>query len=514
MRSNCSNSKKSCETRTAQSSASKLSPKLKERTKKFNPKGITRIFVHGLHPYTTKADLLETFEKVCPVKDLEFKKNTKNGKHSGFAFFTAPTPEMAQKLVDSKHVLHGRIIHCDLKHSNVKDQVKNQKRRLFIGGLPPKVKDSELVRTFEEIGEVRAAYTIKELDGTPKAFGFVDFKDFEGAQKALNSQPIFIRGKKIDLKPFSKKKKAEKYKTPQMEYNEFCEKFMAQFSGKQQGQAQMMMYQSMMAQMMMMNGMNYQNRQGGPLQMNHLLSSNNCIGYAPQQINPWSNYPQQKKMANLANEDQFGQKGDQTKEQKKPNIPRRRINYIIQPPGLRPCTEANGLQLNSHVTYREANQQTTMREPESELQKTKELNLTMKEIVSQSNIIQMSYASEQKAQENYRMNLSRRNKAEQRQQLQTVSFDEDELLRLADNRELAGLELKESTETVLSQNYWKIPRKISSTNILEKQSSKQEQNGLENNLSGNHFSISNLRQGSDETFFSSSHFKALKRRIF
>lgn len=167
----------------------------------------TKIFVHGLHPYTTSKDLIDAFIGYCHITDLVFKKNPRTGKHNGYAFFSVPTREIAERLIKEDHLLHGRLIHCDLKHNNVEDQKKNQRRRLFIGGLPRNIKDEELTNIFKKYGKVRAAYSIKDLQGRSKNFGYVDFCDEETALNVLDLKSIRVKDKMVEVKPYVKKKK-------------------------------------------------------------------------------------------------------------------------------------------------------------------------------------------------------------------------------------------------------------------------------------------------------------------
>lgn len=80
------------------------------------------IFVHGLHPFTTREDIIETFSPLCTIHNLQFKRNPITGKHKGYAFFEVEDFETAQKLINMTHILHGRKIHCDFKNSDPEEK--------------------------------------------------------------------------------------------------------------------------------------------------------------------------------------------------------------------------------------------------------------------------------------------------------------------------------------------------------------------------------------------------------
>jgi RNA recognition motif-containing protein len=67
-------------------------------------------------------------------------------------------------------------------------------KKLYVGGLPYSVTDSELQRMFEPHGTVRSAQVIMDRDtGRSKGFGFVEMPNDQEAQAAiaaLNGQMV------------------------------------------------------------------------------------------------------------------------------------------------------------------------------------------------------------------------------------------------------------------------------------------------------------------------------------
>lgn len=170
----------------------------------FTPSSTTEIFVHGLHPQTTSQDLLSAFSPYCLIKDIMFKRDPLTGKHGGFAFFKVQSAGLAKKLIKAKHTILGRRIHCDIKTNTLHQQKKNQKKRVFIGGIPRSTTDDELIGLFSKFGPVRAAYSIKDSKGKPKNYGYVDFESTDSARLAVENSPIYYKGRKIDLRPYQK----------------------------------------------------------------------------------------------------------------------------------------------------------------------------------------------------------------------------------------------------------------------------------------------------------------------
>ncbi len=72
--------------------------------------------------------------------------------------------------------------------------------KLFVGGISWNLRDEDLKKAFEEIGEVLEAVIIMDRDtGKSKGFGFVTMKTAEDAKKAIAE----MNGKELDGKPLT-----------------------------------------------------------------------------------------------------------------------------------------------------------------------------------------------------------------------------------------------------------------------------------------------------------------------
>lgn len=164
-------------------------------------KGV-RIFVHGLHPFTSKKDIIDGFSNTAAIYDVEFKSDRKTGKHRGYAFFSVRSKDIAERLIQKSHLIYGRKVHCDFKQVALENKIQNQKRRLFVGGLQSWATDQQITSFFENYGPVRAAYSIKTLDGRSKGFGYVDFENVSTANKVLEETELVFYGRAIEVRPY------------------------------------------------------------------------------------------------------------------------------------------------------------------------------------------------------------------------------------------------------------------------------------------------------------------------
>ena len=58
--------------------------------------------------------------------------------------------------------------------------------RLYVGGLPYQTNENDLIRLFEEVGQVTEATVITDREtGRSKGFGFVEMATVEDGQRAI-----------------------------------------------------------------------------------------------------------------------------------------------------------------------------------------------------------------------------------------------------------------------------------------------------------------------------------------
>lgn len=164
-----------------------------------------KIFVHGLHPFTTEQDIIDTFQPFCKIYDLDLKRADIEGTNRGYAFFSVSDMKTAEGLIHNQHFLHGRKIFCDLKHASRSQEKKSHQRRVFITGIARSITDDDISQHFSRFGKVRVAYTIKDIQGVRKNYGYVDFYDERAAAQAIQHSPMMIKGRNIEARPFKKK---------------------------------------------------------------------------------------------------------------------------------------------------------------------------------------------------------------------------------------------------------------------------------------------------------------------
>ena len=207
---------------------------------------LSKIFVGGLSWQTTEESLRFHFEQFGPVAHVDVMKDRVTGDPRGFAFVVFRDPatidlvmnegkhEINHKIVDVKRAqargqappsIHGgdkdpnntsnnnanNANNSNRQLNNQNQQHRNQKQELtpeqlhnkvFVGGIPPHIDRDGLKEIFEEFGPVvDAIVMVDQVTNRSRCFGFVTFENgSNGAQKAIERQPLNIQGRHVEVK--------------------------------------------------------------------------------------------------------------------------------------------------------------------------------------------------------------------------------------------------------------------------------------------------------------------------
>uniref|UniRef100_A0A7S2PLN1 RRM domain-containing protein n=1 Tax=Leptocylindrus danicus TaxID=163516 RepID=A0A7S2PLN1_9STRA len=198
----------------------------------------SKIFVGGLSWQTTEESLQYHFQQYGEVASVEVMRDRNTGDPRGFAFvvfrdeatvdlvMSERRHEINHKIVDVKRaqargtappsIHHDRNMQQNADDSSTTNDgggggssrrshhmsPEMLQNKIFIGGLPLFVDKEELMRFFEQFGNVvDAIVMVDQNTKRSRGFGFVTFEDGTGgAQKALNAQPLHIHDKYVEIK--------------------------------------------------------------------------------------------------------------------------------------------------------------------------------------------------------------------------------------------------------------------------------------------------------------------------
>lgn len=203
----------------------------------------SKIFVGGLSWQTTEESLQFHFEQYGSVEKVDLMRDRNTGDPRGFAFIVFRDPstidlimnedkhEINHKIVDVKRAqargqappsIHGGSSEIPQSNDNNHSQNNNNNghgnqhhdsqqqqmtpeqlhNKVFVGGIPPHVDRDGLKEIFSEFGVVvDAIVMVDQVTNRSRCFGFVTFEHGnDGAQKAIDQQPLNVQGRKVEVK--------------------------------------------------------------------------------------------------------------------------------------------------------------------------------------------------------------------------------------------------------------------------------------------------------------------------
>jgi len=220
----------------------------------------SKIFVGGLSWQTTEESLQFHFEQFGPVASVDVMRDRNTGDPRGFAFVVFRDPstidlvmnqekhEINHKVVDVKRAqargqappsIHGgsgggerdannlannsssnnnndpsqnNTNNVNRQYNNQNQNHRNQQQqqltpeqlhtKVFVGGIPPHIDRDGLKEIFEEFGTVvDSIVMVDQITNRSRCFGFVTFENgSNGAQKAIERQPLNIQGRHVEVK--------------------------------------------------------------------------------------------------------------------------------------------------------------------------------------------------------------------------------------------------------------------------------------------------------------------------
>jgi len=164
-----------------------------------------KLFVGGLSWMTTEDGLRHYFESLnLGVDRVIIMRDKMTGRSRGFGFVTLSTTEDVDKAVVTNLHLDGRKV--EAKRAIPKRDMDNHAKKIFVGGIPISLSNTEFRKYFEEFGKVLETQVMTDREsGRSRGFGFVTYEDEKMADKVLNKVHT-IHGKPVEVKRAEPKK--------------------------------------------------------------------------------------------------------------------------------------------------------------------------------------------------------------------------------------------------------------------------------------------------------------------
>ncbi|XP_021936644.1 heterogeneous nuclear ribonucleoprotein 27C isoform X9 [Zootermopsis nevadensis] len=169
-----------------------------------SPQIAEKLFVGGLSWETTQETLQRYFSRYGEVIDCVVMKNSESGRSRGFGFVTFSDPaNVSLVLQNGPHQLDGRTI--DPKPCNPRSLQKpkrsNSYPKVFLGGLPSNITETDLRTYFTRFGKVMEVVIMYDQEKKKsRGFGFLSFEDDEAVDRCVAEHFVNLNGKQVEIK--------------------------------------------------------------------------------------------------------------------------------------------------------------------------------------------------------------------------------------------------------------------------------------------------------------------------
>ena len=166
-----------------------------------------KLFVGGL-PATLNLDMfLDIFQDYTPHVRVQLKMREDNPNlNVGYGFLIVDDHSLVKQILTRQFVTGGRLIQVQKTNKKTKEpkaSTQNQ-TRVYLKGIPQDTTDAQLLDFFKQFASVRAAYSIADVAGQARRFGYIEVDNLEEANMLLEIKTFNFNGIHMVVEPFRK----------------------------------------------------------------------------------------------------------------------------------------------------------------------------------------------------------------------------------------------------------------------------------------------------------------------
>lgn len=164
-----------------------------------------KLFVGGLPPTLTCAELAEVFAPHSKKMTIDLKMDPEQKLNRGFAFLYLNDQQLVDEITKRNYNVKNRYIQVQVSRATTKN-FRPEGSRIFCRGIPSGTSDLELTEFFQQFSGCRCAYAIRDSSGDNKGFGFVELNSEHETQTLLSMKFVEFKGSSLSLESFQKSK--------------------------------------------------------------------------------------------------------------------------------------------------------------------------------------------------------------------------------------------------------------------------------------------------------------------
>ncbi|KAF8094236.1 hypothetical protein N665_0367s0021 [Sinapis alba] len=172
-----------------------------------------KLFVGGISWDTNEERLKEYFSSFGEVIEAVILKDRTTGRARGFGFVVFADPAVAETVITEKHSIDGRLVEAKKavprddqntvtrSNSSSLQGSPGRTRKIFVGGLPSSVTESDFKTYFEQFGTTTDVVVMYDHNTQrPRGFGFITYDSEEAVERVLLKTFHELNGKMVEVK--------------------------------------------------------------------------------------------------------------------------------------------------------------------------------------------------------------------------------------------------------------------------------------------------------------------------
>ncbi|KAK6947028.1 RNA recognition motif domain [Dillenia turbinata] len=173
-----------------------------------------KLFIGGISWDTDEVRLKEYFSSFGEVVEAVIMRDRTTGRARGFGFIVFADPAVAERVVMEKHMIDGRMVEAkkavpkDDQHilnrnsnSTLGSPGPGRTKKIFVGGLPPTVTESDFKKYFEQYGTITDVVVMYDHNTQrPRGFGFITYDAEEAVDRVLLKTFHELNSKMVEVK--------------------------------------------------------------------------------------------------------------------------------------------------------------------------------------------------------------------------------------------------------------------------------------------------------------------------
>ncbi|CAF2126723.1 unnamed protein product [Brassica napus] len=173
-----------------------------------------KLFIGGISWDTNEERLKEYFSSFGEVIEAVILKDRTTGRARGFGFVVFADPAVAETVITEKHNIDGRLVEAKKavprddqntatrsNSSSLQGSPGGRTRKIFVGGLPSSITESDFKTYFEQFGTTTDVVVMYDHNTQrPRGFGFITYDSEEAVEKVLLKTFHELNGKMVEVK--------------------------------------------------------------------------------------------------------------------------------------------------------------------------------------------------------------------------------------------------------------------------------------------------------------------------